>query len=210
MIDQIFLPHEAKLIKGIPLSWQGALDKQVWLPSNHGDFTTHSAYHLLASQGRNLLPGSSSGGGNKLIWKGTWNLQVPYKVKHLMWRAANEALPTLHNLWRKKVVTSIYCPYCKFDGEDTIHALWSCGGLFVIWEGDVELRKCSGQKFLPFADLLAYLFIRKDRLDIDLLAVIMWLIWGRRNAARLGESVLDYHQIRAKAELYLLDFKSAQ
>ena len=47
-------------------------------------------------------------------------------------------------------------------------------------------------------------------MDIDLLAVIIWLIWGRRNSARLGESVLEYHQIQAKAELYLLDFKIAQ
>ena len=80
----------------------------------------------------------------------------------------------------------------------------------MIWEGEVELRKCIRQKFLPFADLLAILFMRKDRLDIDLLAVIIWLIWGRRNSARLGESVLEYHQIQAKAELYLLDFKIAQ
>nr|POE96184.1 upf0051 protein abci8, chloroplastic [Quercus suber] len=31
-----------------------------------------------------------------------------------------------------------------------------------------------------------------------------------RNAARMDESVLEYHQIRAKAEVYLLDFKTAQ
>ena len=48
LIDQIFLPYEAKLIKGIPLSSQGVSDKQVWLPSNNGEFTTRSAYHLLA------------------------------------------------------------------------------------------------------------------------------------------------------------------
>ena len=47
-------------------------------------------------------------------------------------------------------------------------------------------------------------------MDIDLLAMIMWLIWGRRNAASLDESVLEYHQIWAKAEVYLLDFKTAQ
>ena len=47
-------------------------------------------------------------------------------------------------------------------------------------------------------------------MDIDLLAVIMWLIWGRRNAARLDESILEYHQIRTKVEVYLLDFKIAQ
>ena len=95
-----------------------------------------------------------------------------------MRRASNEALPTLHNLWRRKVVTSTYCPFCKSDGEDTVHALWSCRRLPMIWEDDRELRKCSGQKFLHFADLLAYFFMRKNSLDIDLLAVIMWLIWA--------------------------------
>ena len=148
----------------------------MWPPSNNGKFTTHLAYHLLAGQGRNLLPSSSSGGGNKQVWKSIWNLQVPHKVKHLMRRASNEALPTLHNLWRRKVVTSTYCPFCKSDGEDTVHALWSCRRLPMIWEDDRELRKCSGQKFLHFADLLAYFFMRKNSLDIDLLAVIMWLI----------------------------------
>lgn len=42
-------------------------------------------------------------------------------------------------------------------------------------------------------------------MEIDLLAVIMWLIWGRRNAARLDDSILEYHQIRSKVEVHLLD-----
>ena len=157
-----------------------------------------------------MLPSSSSGGGNKQVWKSIWNLQVPHKVKHLLWRAANEALPTLHNLWRRKVVTSTYCPFCKSDGEDTVHDLWGCRRLLVVWEDDRELRKCSGQKFLLFTDLLAYLFMRKNSLDIDLLAVIMWLIWGRRNATRLEDSILEYHQIRYEAEVFLLDFKTTK
>ena len=65
----------------------------------------------------------------------------------------------------------------------------------MIWEDDRELRKCSGQKFLHFTDLLAYVFMRKNSLDIDLLAVIMWLISGIRNVARLDDSILEYHQI---------------
>ena len=73
----------------------------------------------------------------------------------------------------------------------------------MVWEADSELQKCSEQKFLHFADLLAYLFMRKTRLDIDLLAVIMWLIWGKRKAARQDESIVDYHQIQSKAEVFL-------
>ena len=210
LIDQTFLPHEVKMIKGIPLSLQGGSDKQVWLPSKSGAFTTRSAYHLLAASGRNLLPYSSSARINSLIWKTLWNLQVPHKVKHMLWRAANEALPTLHNLWRRKVVSSTYCPFCKSDGEDTVHALWGCKRLLVVWHDDCVLRKFSGQKFLLFADFLAYVFMRKECLDIDLLAVILWLIWGRRNAARLDEPIVDYPHIRSKAEVLLQDFKAAK
>ena len=128
----------------------------------------------------------------------------------MLWRAANESLPTLYNLWRRKVVTSIYCPFCKSDGEDTVHALWGCKRLLVVWQEDIVLRKFSGQKFHHFADFLAYVFMRKACVDIDLLAVILWLIWGRRNAARLEEPIVDYPQLRSKAEVFLQDFQSAK
>ncbi|KAL0017100.1 hypothetical protein SO802_004169 [Lithocarpus litseifolius] len=36
MIDQAFLPYDAKIIKCIPLSIHESQDKQVWLPSKHG------------------------------------------------------------------------------------------------------------------------------------------------------------------------------
>ena len=47
-------------------------------------------------------------------------------------------------------------------------------------------------------------------MDIDLLAMIFWLVWNRRNATRTEESVLDYHQIQAIVDSYLLEFKSAK
>ena len=47
-------------------------------------------------------------------------------------------------------------------------------------------------------------------MDVDLLATIFWLIWSRRNVERMGESILDCHHNRARANLYLLEFKSAK
>lgn len=47
-IEQEFLPHEAQIIKGIPLSIQEIPKKQVWLPLTHGNYTTQIAYKLLA------------------------------------------------------------------------------------------------------------------------------------------------------------------
>nr|POF21736.1 hypothetical protein CFP56_78720 [Quercus suber] len=168
------------------------------LPSNHGEYTTQSAYQLLARKERNLLPSSSSGGDKNQIWKGIWNLQVPHKVKHLLWRATNEALPILYNLLCKNVVKSAYCPNCMFDGEDMIHALWSCKQLLVIWEDDAELMKCR-KKLILFADLLAVLLTRKDRVDVDLLAMILWLIGPEEML--LDWANLPLNTIRFKLEL---------
>ena len=185
LIDQRFLPYEAKRIKGIPLSMYDIQDQQVWLPSSHGEYTTRSGYHLLVQKARNLLPYTSSRGGSRHLWKSIWDLQVPHKVRHLIWRAANDALPTLHNLMRRKVVNSTYCPMCKFDGEDLIHALWKCRRLLMVWETDEEIMKLIRQKFISFTDLWVALISKKDRLNVDLLAVTFWLVWSRRNAARI-------------------------
>ena len=117
--------------------------------------------------------------------KSIWDLQVPHKVRHLIWRAANDALPTLQNLMCRKVVNSTHCPMCKSDGKDLIHALWKCRRLLVVWETDEEIMKLIRQKFISFTDLWAALISKKDRLNVDLLAVTFWLVWSRRNAARI-------------------------
>ena len=70
-----------------------------------------------------------------------WNLKVPNRVKHLLWRAAYNAIPTLCNLWRRNVAISTLCPACKTGHEDTTHALWSCPSLFVVCEPESLLKK---------------------------------------------------------------------
>ena len=39
MIDNLFIPHEAKLIKSIPLSVTLPADKMVWAEIANGNFT---------------------------------------------------------------------------------------------------------------------------------------------------------------------------
>ena len=70
------------------------------------------------------------------------------------------------------MVKLAYCPNCKSDGEDMIHALWSCRWLMVIWGADEGMMKFTKQKHILFADFWAVLLLKKDRVDVDLLAVI--------------------------------------
>ena len=46
MIDAVFLPHEADLIKSIPLSIQLLKDKLVWAANSNDLFSVYSAYKL--------------------------------------------------------------------------------------------------------------------------------------------------------------------
>lgn len=54
------------------------------------------------------------------------------------------------------------------------------------------------------------MLMRRDQIDVDLLATILWLIWDKRNATRQGKAVMEYQLIRAKVEILQVDFKSAQ
>ena len=62
VLDVIFLPHEAELIKSIPLSVQLPEDKLIWAGNNNGKFSVKSAYRL-AVEGARFDSGSSSDDG---------------------------------------------------------------------------------------------------------------------------------------------------
>ena len=49
VIDSLFIAHEVKLIKSIPLSATLPMDKIVWAETTNGNFTVKSAYKLAIS-----------------------------------------------------------------------------------------------------------------------------------------------------------------
>lgn len=45
------------------------------------------------------------------------------------------------------------------------------------------VMKLLRYKFVVFADLQEMLLRMRDRLDINLMVMVFWLIWSRRNSA---------------------------
>ena len=107
LVQNEFLAHEADLILGIPLSCQSIPDEHVWFLTKNGKYSTLSAYHLIVGVERNLNPNCSNSEMNHRLWNSIWGLQVPHKVKHMIWRASHNAIPTLCNLWKRNVVNSV-------------------------------------------------------------------------------------------------------
>ena len=59
-INQLFLPHEADAIISIPLSLRMPIDWLVWSKTPSGNFSSRSAYRLLASNTLATNPSSSN------------------------------------------------------------------------------------------------------------------------------------------------------
>jgi len=133
LIHQLFLPHEASAILSIPLNRHCPPDKIIWAHSSPGSFTTCSAYELLIACEGVGQAGSSNADPQNKFWKGVWSLQVPHKIKHFIWRACNDALPTMNNLFRRQVLSSDRCELCQLYPQDPLHALWSCKEVETAW-----------------------------------------------------------------------------
>ena len=133
VVQQLFLPQEASEILGIPLSERLPPDRIVWACTPSGMFTTSSAYKLIISCELALSAGSLNLEAQRQFWKRIWQLQTPNKIKHFVWKACNNALPTLAKLHHRHIVTSKICEGCQDRTEDTLHAFWFCKEIACVW-----------------------------------------------------------------------------
>ena len=105
VIEALFLPHEVDVIKSIPISSRLPPDKLIWTETRNGLFTMCSAHKLAVNQLLSSNRASNSDASNlRRFWSRVWSMQVPHKIRHFVWRACCDALPTKTNLMRQKVI----------------------------------------------------------------------------------------------------------
>ena len=126
VVQQLFMPHEADIILGISLSTCRPDDHIIWAHTPSGMFTTCSAYKMLVFLDISTSAGGSNSDDQKKFWKGIWQIRVPNKIRHFVWRMCNNALPTLVNLHRRNIVPNLTCTQCHNLPEDSLHAVWYC------------------------------------------------------------------------------------
>lgn len=86
MIDGIFIPLEADLIKKIHLSKNAIADWVFWPLVQNGQYSRKSGYWFLKEEEAGFSIDEPPVYEQKL-WKNIWSLDVPNKVKHFTWRA---------------------------------------------------------------------------------------------------------------------------
>lgn len=73
-VQQLFLPHKATIIYGIPLSIRLPPDCVIWGLTPSSMFTTKSAYKMLISCDSTNNAGSSSLVRQKCFWRSLWQM----------------------------------------------------------------------------------------------------------------------------------------
>ena len=77
------------------------------------------------------------------------------------------------------------------------HALWLFPCLNEVWEADMGWNFKNTGRWDDFQKLI--LHVDEIELDLDLLAMIVWLLWHRKNHIRVGNAATSLGQIVASA-----------
>ncbi|GKU89755.1 hypothetical protein SLEP1_g3851 [Rubroshorea leprosula] len=124
LIRAISNPHEAQLILSMPLSWLHRDDGWTWRFTRQGSYSVRSVYHRAMAMGGSHAgpsPSSSSFRGGPF-----WNLDIPEKVRLMIWQAYRNILPTKDNLMRRRVEVDLDYPMCGMEQESVFHCLVAC------------------------------------------------------------------------------------
>ena len=148
-----FVPHEFVAILGLPLSSTHAEDRLIWTTTRDGCYSTKSTYQLFSKEEAVKALGQSNTIDHKQFWLDIWSLNLPNKIQHFLWRAANDSLPTKLNLMKRNITANSLSDRCCYATKDTIHAIWDFIVLKNIWW---ELERCQpflAEKLVCFRDL---------------------------------------------------------
>ena len=98
LIDQSFYLWEVEIIKRILVSKYATANALIWPMSSNGEYRVRSAYRLLVGLHLQGQASSLNVEASKSLWNNIWKLRVPNKVRHFVWRAVRNSLPTKLNL----------------------------------------------------------------------------------------------------------------
>lgn len=89
--------------------------------------TTYGVAINVLKEKKGTMNGGDYSDASKMtnLWKFIWKLECLNKIKHFLWRACKDILPTNHCLARRKVKFEDRCAACG-EKESSAHALWEC------------------------------------------------------------------------------------
>jgi hypothetical protein len=209
LVQSTFIQHDANVILGIPLCERPQQDTLVWGGTQDGRYSVRSGYRLLMDESLKDDPSCSNSSQLTKIWNSIWSLQVPSKVRHFLWHSCHDSLPTKENLHRRHILDDARCEICKLSVETTLHALWNCPSIELVWRSLPWRASTVGTNFLNFLDLTQYMIANRTSHEFETFAMVCWSLWYHRNKKRLSQPTEPQDRLVARAQELLSEFHSA-
>ncbi|KAL7111975.1 hypothetical protein ACP275_05G123500 [Erythranthe tilingii] len=201
LIKEVFWPIDHQRILNIPIGSRHAKDLMIWQFTPNGQFSVKSCYRNIITRGRARANFAGPSGVSSINWKKLWNVPLPPKICHFLWRACMDIVPTRVALFRRKIPLPPFCPRCS-EPETLLHIVRDCGGMNEVWRS-TPFNQLTGLEASNFPTWLEQL---QGSLDIDLLGlaiVVMWKCWDNRNKEMQGEEGVDFKELVAWSKSYL-------
>jgi hypothetical protein len=178
LITMVFEPSCAAKIIATPLYKSVSDDKRFWRVENNGIYSVRSAYRLCVQELIDTSHLKMNG-----AWNLFWKIQVPPRVKNLLWRIFHRCIPTCINLQQKGVNCITTCALCNNNEEDSYHLFFNCPNSMNIWSmcNFNSLIISAMQNIHDAAELVFHLLEQLNAFDSSLLACVIWSIWNQRN-----------------------------
>ncbi|KAK4845804.1 hypothetical protein QYF36_009287 [Acer negundo] len=127
-----------------------------------------------------------------------------------MWRACNNAIPSLVNLFTRKVLSDPCCHFCGEEPETSDHALLWCPATDEVWYKTVFWELLVSLKGLSFWDLLSWLAVNVKQSELEFACMILWGVWFNRNARSHAQIPRSADEVVGWVSGLLVEFHSSQ
>ena len=116
-------------------------------------------------------------------------MPLPGKLKHFLWRLANNSLPLRMKLIRKGINLDTRCPVCHRFDEDGGHCFLKCKNVKALWraanleEARLQLLKCPNAKWFMIE------ILEQNEENCMKICTLLWTWWKQRNIANQGQQI---------------------
>lgn len=124
------------------------------------------------------------------------------KIKHLLWRACKNILPTKLRLKARGIDENEKCDICG-NAESSRHALWSCNIAKAVWSGTRLKLSFFQEPPRHFIDIMWEIKERGTGFNWELFAITVWCLWNNRNQVRHGGQGKNHKVIVREAMAYM-------
>lgn len=171
----------------------------IWPLTSDGGYSVRSVYCMLVDAEILPLLSSSAPTSAGSVWKKIWKVRVRNKIRHFLWRAAKDSLPTKQNLKARHIPLGNVFYGCGDHTKSVFHCLRLCDQARLVWTSDPRFNFLVQTKCKSFFELLKVLFSGGSCFCITLFTTMAWSLWQRRNGVRECQPVWLLHEMGDKA-----------